>query len=112
MRRNQNRRKCLWLAIDSDGQLRLYVNPESEDYLCVPANMIAGLDRLPREGEYLPIWLKISSSAYSQSVIPRARIAPMYANCAEAQIARRGAAAHNACADTETASPCEETTKR
>ena len=125
-----DQRQCLWLTLDSEGQLRLYADPESNESLCVSPMLIKNFTRLPRVGEMLPIWLKLSLSAYSQSIIEEPRVhmhdacncTPVHmhdaCNCTPVQMhdACRGAGAHNACADASTDATntaiFEETTKR
>ena len=86
-----DQRQCLWLTLDSEGQLRLYANPESSESLCISPMLIKNLTRLPRVGEMLPIWLKLSLSAYSQSIMAEPR-AQLHARAVARVVPRRGRA--------------------
>ena len=58
-----DRRQCLWLTLDTEGQLRLYSHLDADNYITVALNQIVNLtslNRLPAVGEMLPVWLKIA----------------------------------------------------
>ena len=115
MRLNADKRQCLWLTLDSEGQLRLYAHPDLDFFIPISLNQIVNLtqlNRLPAVGEMMPIWLKIMSEENrneTDSNEPRARV--RNSARAEGRTMRNCAPAHNACADAPACVGKDETTK-
>ena len=107
-----NPNKCLWLTLDGEGQLRLSCQVGDEPGFVIERQQVFGVERLPRQGEYLPVWLKVYPMSYDKAVTRAHTCAATAMATAVSACTPTAMAAHNACADTETASPCEETTKR